>query len=288
MKQIIGGLYFVILLALVVACAGPIPAAAPTSTIPSTSTNVPTATETSTPFPTDTPLPSATPACPPHPASQATLNSVQEKTAEMIPGAKVTWYDNFKCEDLSYGWGPGGFNNPTAKVSASNGVMTFSAQRVEGVWDAIGRPDRMGDQKGFLILFRYQQNTIANIFFSTGTWWTPDYKRWGITVATIPSGSWWDGWRGSENLSSYYSERKLKLPRKVLEPNRWYYLFERLDNHGQVTMKIWEKDDPSNHADFQTGMPSNWTGHQWTILVQVYEGTVEIDEYQELSFDTPQ
>ena len=286
MKQITGGLYFVILLALVVACAGPIPAAAPTSTIPSTSTNTPTATETSSPFPTNTPLPTATPFCPPHPDSQTTINSVQEKTAALVPGARVTWYDDFICEDLSYGWGDGRFVNPTAKISASNGVMTFSAQKVEGVWDAIGRPNSMGDQKGFLILFRYQDNTNVNIFFCTGTWLKSDYKRWGVTFTDASDRSWWNGWQGSQSLN--YSQRKLQLPRKVLEPNKWYYLLEKLGNNGQVTMKIWEKDNPSNHADFQTEMPSSWTGHQWVVLIQIYEGTVEIDEYQELTFDTPQ
>ena len=286
MKRLINSLQVMVLLIHLVACNRATSTVISTPTIPSTLTNIPTATKTSTPFPTNTPLPTATPFCPPHPDSQTTINSVQEKTAALVPGARVTWYDDFICEDLSYGWGPGGFANPTAKVSVSNGVMTFSAQKVEGVWDAIGRPDSMGDQKGFLLLFRYQDDTNVNIFFCTGTWWTPDYKRWGVTFTDASDRSWWNGWQGSQNLN--YSQRKLQIPRKVLEPNKWYYLLEKLGNNGQVTMKIWEKDDPSNHADFQTEMPSSWTGHQWVVLIQIYEGTVEIDEYQELTFDTPQ
>jgi len=67
----------------------------------------------------------------------------------------------------------------------------------------------------------------------------------------------------------------------------WYYSLGKVDKSGQVTMKIWEKESPTNHADFQKVMQSNWIGHRWQFLVQVYDGTVEMDEYQELSFDAP-
>lgn len=281
MKQITGGLYFVILLALVVACAGPIPAAIPTSTIPSTSTNIPTATETSTPFPTNTPLPSATPDCPPQTDSPVVLNSVQEKTAALVPGVKVTWYDTFHCEDLSYGWwGYEGYPNPTTQINVSNGIMKFSAQEVKDVWESFGRPNTLGDQKGFLVLFRYQANMTGGFLYTTGTWQTSDYREWGLSIEKEPIGNGWVGWHGSNNLNSYF-------PKKVLQPDKWYYLLEKLDNKGQVTMKLWEKDNPSNHADFQIVMPSNWIGHQWLFMVQVYEGTIEMDEYLEFSFDAP-
>jgi len=126
MKQLIGGLYFVIVLALTVACAGPTSVATPIPTIPSTSTSTPIATKTSTPSPTNTLLPSATPACPPRPDSPVTLNSVQEKTAALVPGARVTWYDNFNCQDLSYGWIDGNPNNPTMKIDVSKSIVTIN------------------------------------------------------------------------------------------------------------------------------------------------------------------
>lgn len=280
MKRLVGSLQVMALLIYLVACNSATSTIIPTPTNPSTSTTIPTATETSTPFPTNTSLPSPTPACPPQPDSQATLNSVQEKTAALVPGAKVIWYDNFNCEDLSYGWGLGGFANPTANVSVSNGIVTFSAQKVEDAWDGFGRPYSLGDQKGFLVLFRYQARTEVGLFFHTGTWWKSDYRRWGLGIVIGPSEGYWEGWYGSNSLPSYFS-------RKVLQPNKWYYLLDKLGKNGEVTMRVWEKDNPTNYVDSKKEMPSNSIGHKWAFLVQIGEGILEMDEYQELSFDTP-
>jgi hypothetical protein len=134
-------------------------------------------------------------------------------------------------------------------------------------------------------LFRYQAKTTAHLFFQTGNWQTSDYRRWGLSfgelnVVSQHGEGFWEGWHGVNELHSYF-------PGKVLRPNEWYYLLVRMGKSGQVIMKVWKKDDPTNRADFQQGMPSNWIGHRWQFVVQVYDGTVEMDEYQELSFDTP-
>jgi len=281
MKRLIGSLQIMVLLVYIVACNNTISTVIPTPTIPSTSTIIPTATETSTPFPTNTPLPTATPFCPPHPDSQATLSSVQEKTVALVPGAKVIWYDNFNCQDLSYGWVTG-TDNPTTKISISNGILTFSAQKVEKIWDGLVRTSSsLGDQKGFLVLFRYQTKTTANLFFNTGTWLTSDLRSYGLGTGRWRANRFvdgiWEVWHGDNWLPFYFSHQ-------VLKPNMWFYLLERLDKSGQATMRVWEKDDPTNYIEFNKVMPSNGIGRQWRFIVQVYEGTLEMDEYQELSF----
>ena len=75
------------------------------------------------------------------------------------------------------------------------------------------------------------------------------------------------------------------FPAKVLRPGAWYYLLIRLGDAGQVTMKIWERDNQANHADFQRGMGSHWMGLRWVSMIQVYRGTLEIDHYWEMEFD---
>ena len=74
------------------------------------------------------------------------------------------------------------------------------------------------------------------------------------------------------------------FPENVLRPDAWYYLFIRLGDAGQVTMKVWEKDRPENHADFQRTMNSSWIGRRWWSLFQVYDGTLQIDRYWEAAF----
>jgi len=89
--------------------------------------------------------------------------------------------------------------------------FAISAKKVEKTWDGITRTSNsLGDNKGFLVLFRYQERTDANLFFHTGTWQTPDYRRWGFTTINGQKEGSWVGWHGSIYLSSYFPSRGLE------------------------------------------------------------------------------
>ncbi|MGB7537491.1 MAG: hypothetical protein WBM17_03025, partial [Anaerolineales bacterium] len=89
--------------------------------------------------------------------------------------------------------------------------------------------------------------------------------------------AFWSGWEGTTWMSGY-------VPANVYKPNLWYYLLIRLGDAGQVTMKVWEKDHPENHGDFQRTMNASWIGRRWWSLFQVYDGTIQIDRYWEAAF----
>jgi hypothetical protein len=75
------------------------------------------------------------------------------------------------------------------------------------------------------------------------------------------------------------------VPAKVLRLGARYYLLIRLGDAGQAMMKIWERDNLANHADFQRGIGSKWKGLPWLLMFQVYRETLEIDHYWEMAFD---
>jgi hypothetical protein len=240
---------------------------------------VPTATATMVPGPTITPMPSMTST----PANTATptCKSTPDATDTMFPGARITWYDDFECAQLNYGWGIGN-TNPTLTAVVSGSVVTVHADEVKDVFDGLSRTNQnTGDNSGILMLFRIQEGTSANLFINTGMWETSDYRRWGLDIGnTSFQKTLWEGWDGQG--WKWLSEN---FPTKLLQPGKWYYLFIRLGDAGQVTMKVWDKDDPSRHADFQRNMGSTWAKRKWVSMFQVYKGTLEIDEYQEMIFE---
>ncbi|HNN12721.1 MAG TPA: hypothetical protein PKL78_04130 [Anaerolineales bacterium] len=265
---------FILMILFLVSCTST-PPQTPTTTPVLLGTYTPTLAPTATP--TNTLQPTAT-ACVTEPNSVSTLNSVQDKTSALIPNATAIWYEDFHCNEISSGWGVA-HAGPTTNISVANGVITISVQKVEGKWEGISPgSNSLEDNKGMLVLFKYTADTLANLFISTGEWQTPNYRRWGLT--TDNSSRMWVGWEGSHWLSSYF-------PPEVLRPETWFYLTISLGDDGQVTMKIWEKDDPNNHTDFQKRMPDSWKGRNWLSLFQLYEGTLEIDEYLEFSFEKP-
>ncbi len=256
----------------------PAPAATATETATHTGRPAPTATVTPTLEPSLTPPPSATNVCPPRPNSAETLASVQKKTAELVPGARTVWYDDFICGDYRYGWGTAN-TNPTMSITVSGGILTITAKEVKDVYDGLGRTElNLGDNSGMLMLFRTQEGLSANLYINTGTWLTADFRRWGLDINTTSlQKTIWEGWEGTGWLSGDF-------PAKVLRPGAWYYLEIRLGDAGQVSMKIWERDNPANHADFQRGMGSRWERLRWLTMIQVYRGTLEIDKYWEMAF----
>jgi hypothetical protein len=254
----------------------------PDTPVSTTSQPLPSSTSTSAP-PTQISTPSFTPQ--PQPTScliasdsVSAIKSVPYQTIDLIPNAKVIWYNDFNCSEQSNTWGDV-YVNPTTKISVSNSILTISTQKVENLWEGIGLgSNSLGDKKGMLMLFQYQAGTNVNLFVSGGDWQTPNYRRWGLTI--VNHRAWWDGWEGSIYVGSDF-------PPDVLRPDTPYYLMIGLNDSGNITMKVWEKDNPNNHADFQKKMPSTWIGLPWASLLQLYEGTVEVDEYLEFSFEKP-
>jgi hypothetical protein len=63
-----------------------------------------------------------------------------------------------------------------------------------------------------------------------------------------------------------------------------YYLLIRLGSRGDFTLSVWERDNPSNVANYRRMRDASWTGRDWWTLFQLYEGTVDLEEYAEMSF----
>ena len=277
-----GLLCLCILAAMVLACSAsdqlihPPQNATESAQLTAADTAAPTGTASPTTGPTSTPRPTA---CVPSPAMPAALQSAQTEADSLIPGAKAIWYDDFICDELSYGWATG-YVNPTLTATVSGGIVTIAAKEIPDAWDGLSRTaTNLGDNKGMLVSFRYQENSLINLFIITGDWQRPNARRWGLdAIGTASPGPSWQGWEGTNWMG-------VDFPAKALRPGTWYYLLIRLGNAGQVTMKVWQKDNLENHADFQRNMGPNWTGRNWNPLLQVYKGMLELDEYWELAFN---
>jgi hypothetical protein len=239
----------------------------------------PSSTETAILAPTATLRPSFTPTppCVPPTGSRA-MRDAQEEMDALISGSTAIWFDDFLCSDIGYGWGVG-YENVNTRVTVADGVLTFRTQEVKDVWDGVGRTEwNIQDRTGILLLFRAQGGTSANFFIHTGTWQTSDFRRWGFEIRLVEQRkALWSGFEGTSWIDGGSPEMGVK-------PDAWYYLFIRLGEAGQVTMKIWEKDNPARHADFLQAMGSGWTGRRWWSLFQVYDGTIQIDKYWEAAF----
>jgi hypothetical protein len=211
--------------------------------------------------------------------SAVALQFAQARIATLLPGTQVTWYDSFGCTELGDDWTVG-HANPTSQISVVDGLLTMRSQKVAQDWDSVGRStaNLVADQ-GMLIQFQFEAGTTAPLFIYVGDWQTENYLRAGLTINKDVENVW-QIWEGFAFLS-------FPVASNVLRPDTPFYLMVELSNDGQVTMRVWERDNPNNQAVYQDRMPGLWVGRRWASMFQLQEGAIKIDEYFEYSLGNP-
>ncbi|MBN1440238.1 MAG: hypothetical protein JW929_12595 [Anaerolineales bacterium] len=240
---------------------------------------VSTAAETLTPPPTATrrPIFTSTPPCVALPGSEE-MRAAQREADVLIPGATVTWFDDFICRQLDYGWGTGG-SNPTMKISTVGGVVRIQAEEYEDIWEGLGRTQStIRDGMGFLVRSRYEERTTANLALVTGVWRTASNHSWMLAFRYDGiQRAGWEGWEGTEWQGA-------DSPHSMLKAGEWYYLLIRLGKLGQITAEVWGDESPESRTKIRRNMNAGWAGRDWAALFQVYAGALELDRYWEAEF----
>ena len=231
-------------------------------------TSTPTVTPTFTPTTTSTPEPTFTP----------TFTSTPEPTYTPIGTdvplvTRVLQNENF--DDLS---SVGTKYGLLGKYSLPNGLLILDEPLVSGDPWADGstrfysNASTVKQGNGDLLLFRTKPEASFVISFEFGDYWaSPNMRQFWIS-----NGNHLSVWSGANQIIS----RSLDFQ---YQPETWYYLLMWLNVDG-VEGKIWEKDNPEKNKTFRVDTGKEWANTKFIYVVNVPEGIVEIDEFQELEF----
>jgi hypothetical protein len=131
--------------------------------------------------------PTQTAICPPKPYSNEVISSIQKETEELIPESKVIWFDDFICSDYSYGWWT---PNNFAMISIHDSILTIKFKRSPDIMGALIRNAQdIYDNKGVLVLFRYEYGTSVNFLMDSGIWDEESYRGWGLSIRLYNNGA---------------------------------------------------------------------------------------------------
>jgi len=132
-----------------------------------------------------------------------------------------------------------------------------------------------GRGEAALMLIKFNASAQFETNMELGEWNTESFKRWGLYKTDHLEGNVWKG-RQPLDPQEYFSGPL------TLVPDHWYYVLFILgkDRGGQY---LWEKDSPSNTAQYTYIFGSDWTDLTWNLTMQVFEGEVEIDEFTVLA-----
>jgi hypothetical protein len=209
---------------------------------------------TNTPLPTRgptwTPAPSATPFDP-------------------VTNATVTFHEPFDQSLTSGKWQAGSGCEILGGICSITGHLAWGVSRLETL-------SRMKENQGLLAHYKFSDDAEFGIGLESGIFGTAGYRA--IMVGynkTYAEG----GYALKEGKSApYYTISEYS-------PNTWYSVLVKNGKGGQINIYLWERDQPQKLiAQVEKAMGNNWADLSWRFTVDVYSGSVKLDDYQELDF----
>jgi RHS repeat-associated protein len=181
----------------------------------------------------------------------------------------VKWGDTFEDGVLT-GW------NTVGTVSEANGVARITG---DGTWTAnINRSATLTNSQGVVFSFKYDLGAVSAIYVDTGAWAQSTYRRWGLYIDS-----------GLIYRHLYSGTVSTLLPLMALRTGVWYRGVLKIDGTGEFVMQVWERDNPAVSAERREVQGSGFAGSsKWNFAAQMNTGAVEIDNYDEVTYQTTQ
>lgn len=185
----------------------------------------------------------------------------------IIPGAEVTFRDDFDGAGLSSSW-----QYSHRRLQVADGHIVFEG---DGNWNDIRRVG-INPNEGVLLLFQYEQGEMG-FELVNGIWETDGFRRWGLNL--FPTGVEAHTITGRSNTFS-------AVRTFTLSTDTWYYLLFRVGDNGRLSTYVWEQTDPTNYALALDMEPvgGGWDNQNWDFNIDVNTGTFRMDYYEELRF----
>jgi RHS repeat-associated protein len=154
-------------------------------------------------------------------------------------------------------------------VSVSGGVLQVVGN---GSWTNYAYRPGTGSA-GEVIRFAFKTtdvNTSTPLYLQSGTFNTSTYRRWGVYVM------------GGVLQREYYqgTTRSVKSLMGV-SANTWYEVALRLNGMGGFQVMAWKRGEAAVWGADSVQFASGWEGLSWTYVAQAYNGTLQVDDYQE-------
>jgi hypothetical protein len=234
--------------------------------VPPTLTSIPT----NTPLPTKTPVPSNTP-MPTETAIPPTVTvPAPDKSLEYLNSVEITYIDNFDKQLSKINWRFG------AGLQVANGVLEILGKE----WSSISPRHRFNEGDGVIIDFTYTKGALFQAYLSHGFFFdTATYKAFAIYFKKNLVKT--NVWAGNNSLGGEH------LPGNfALRPDTDYSLLTAIAPNGEFLMVIWKPSDPSETIYYHEKIGKNWSNLEWEFGIAVDGGTILLDNYREIKFDS--
>lgn len=231
----------------------PISTATPTVTLSPTNTSLPT----STSAPTGTPIiPSATVPAP-------------DKSLEFLNGVKVMHIDTFDKDLSKTEW------HFDAGLQVNDGALQIFGKD----WNGISPRQRYSEGDGVVLDFSYTKGAFFEVYISHGFWNMTTYKTFGIYFEKNLTRT--NVWSGKNPLGGELLPGNL-----ILKPDTAYSLMMAVIPNGEFLVIIWKSSESSSTIYYHEKLGENWSNLDWDFGIAIDSGTITIDNFREIQFDS--
>lgn len=234
-----------------------IPTPLPTNTI--VLTNTATVTPTHTPLPTKTSIPAT-----------ATVPA-PDKVLEYLSNVQVVSLNTFDQVLSGANWS---FTR-SGGIHTANGVLEVSGPS----WNTIADVRKFTEGQGAVLDFTYTKGTVFEVYVSYGLPDTDDYKAFCVFLERNLAIT--NVWAAKNSLGGETIPGDL-----VLRPGKNYSLMMAVIPNGEFITIIWEPADPSKTKYYHEKIGKNWSHLSWDFGIAAKTGTLSVDNYQKIKFDS--
>ena len=197
-----------------------------------------------------------------------TMVPAPDRLSEYLNDVQVLYINTFD-DPLGSGWN-------IYAGAVENGVMEIISDKD---WIGASRDREFGEHEGVVIDFNYSMNSLSEIYVDRGVWDTDQYRRFGVYVGVGQAGTnvyagRTDG--GGSSLSGNLT----------LQAGTTYKLLIAILPNGEFLEAIWNPSDPTETLFHREKFDESWAGLTWSLWIGVNQGTLQLDNFNELSFSS--
>lgn len=172
------------------------------------------------------------------------------------------------------------FNSDSGEVNY--GSLEIIGGKTDGTTHGIANMNTFSEYQGCIVNFSYTGNSEFNMVITSGTWNTDERRQFELRIVNNQISL--AGWEGTRQMKELETERL--SGNLLLRPDKFYQYMVAILPNGEILTVVWDWEDTSKAIVYRKKFGENWSKLDWKFELTAIRGTMLIDNYKEIEFDS--
>ena len=214
-------------------------------------------------------------------APTVTAIETQTTTNTSIPSTEIAALDGILAylNDVQILYVDTFDNPPDSEWNIDAGTFEDGVMKIIGNenWFGASWNGTLGENQGVVVDFNYSIDSLSEVYVENGAWETDQYKRFGVYIGSNQVDT--NAYMGKEDHGGAKFSGSL-----TFEPGVNYSFLMAILPNGELLEAVWNPSDTSETLFYREKFDESWAGLTWTLWIGVNQGTVQFDNFNQISF----